>query len=162
LLNVTEELKEASQKIKLVLFDLYGTLVCNTNQANKAELLELVDVLETFVAKLKSKNIHAGIISGALDDDIQSKLSRIENLEINLASLDKLSVGEKLIEKYELTFDEVLFIGDELFDLPLLREVGVSVATQDARREVRRGVKFIIPIDCGMGVLKYFNDEIFI
>lgn len=161
MLNITEELKEASQKVKLVLFDLYGTLVCNTNQDNKNELLEMVKLIKEFTEKLKRKNIYAGIISGALDEDIESKLSEVENLEIYFASLDKLSVGEKLIKKYNLTFDEVLFIGDELFDLPLLRQVGVSVSTRDARREVKRGVKYIIPVDCGVEVLKYFKSEIF-
>lgn len=161
MLNVTEELKLAAKNVKLVLFDLYGTLVCNTNQDNREELFELVNELEAFAEKLKSKNIYAGIISGALDEDTQTKLEAIENLNINMASLDKLSVGQRLIEKYGISFDEVLFIGDELFDLPLLRQVGISVSTQDARREVKRAVKFIIPIDCGIGVLKYFKYEIF-
>lgn len=161
MLNGVDDIKSDAKNVKLVLFDLFGTLISNGDEKNPEVINNLVTSLSKFIEHVQKKDIKVGIISGTLSEYVTGKFSKIKNCDMYFSSLDKLKLGESIIEKYNLSFDQVLFIGDELFDLPLLRKVGVSVTTQNARREVKRGVKYVLPIECGIGLLDYLLEEVF-
>ncbi|HTY59977.1 MAG TPA: HAD hydrolase family protein, partial [Bacteroidota bacterium] len=56
--------------------------------------------------------------------------------------------------------DEFAFIGDDLFDIPLLKTVGLSAAPPNALREVRRSVHYVTRAAGGEGAVRDFIDFI--
>jgi 3-deoxy-D-manno-octulosonate 8-phosphate phosphatase (KDO 8-P phosphatase) len=58
------------------------------------------------------------------------------------------------------TDEEFAFIGDDLFDIPLLRAVGLSAAPPNALAEVRRSVHYVTRVAGGEGAVRDFVDRI--
>jgi 3-deoxy-D-manno-octulosonate 8-phosphate phosphatase (KDO 8-P phosphatase) len=71
-----------------------------------------------------------------------------------------VSAFRRIIKKYKLTPDEVCFIGDDEFDLPLLQLVGISAAPADAMSRVKREVDFVSGKRGGRGAVREIIDMI--
>jgi 3-deoxy-D-manno-octulosonate 8-phosphate phosphatase (KDO 8-P phosphatase) len=50
---------------------------------------------------------------------------------------DKLSVFREILEKENLQPSEAAFVGDDVIDLPVMRNCGLAVAVANARKEVK-------------------------
>ena len=132
-----------SNTIKLVLFDLDGVLI----QENRNFTLDqILTPLKKFVEDILAEGIHFSIVSGRHNDEVTNFLE-VYKIKLITSSLNKVSDAEKIINDLGIEFDEVFFMGDDILDIPLLQKVGFSAAPRNARREVKRVVKKIIPAE---------------
>ena len=58
------------------------------------------------------------------------------------------------IKGMDLKFSNVLYIGDDMLDIPLLQKAGVAIAPSSARREVKRVVDFTVEINVNGSILQ--------
>lgn len=128
---------------KLVLFDLDGVLI---QEHRDFSLEQILHPLKKFVEELSEQGIRFAIISGRRKDEVTDFVNEY-NIPLISSSLNKVSDAEKLIKEIGIDFDEVFFMGDDILDIPLLQKVGFSAAPKNARREVKRVVKKIIPAE---------------
>lgn len=135
-----KNLKERIKNIKIFLFDLDGVLILRKDRNEE----ELLICMEEFTKKLKVSNYQAGVITARNVDDFTNKLSLIDNCLVVTSSFNKVESVENTIKKLNLEFLNVLYIGDDMLDIPLLQKVGIAVAPSSARREVKRIVDFTV------------------
>ena len=112
------------------------------------------------VVRAHEHGLRVGIITGRSTPivDARAKVLKIE--DVFQGSMDKVTPMRSLQEKYGLKENEFAFIGDELFDLPLLRLVGFSAAPGNARDEVKREVDYVTKVDGGNGAVREIIDLI--
>jgi 3-deoxy-D-manno-octulosonate 8-phosphate phosphatase KdsC-like HAD superfamily phosphatase len=144
-----ESLKSKIKKVKIFLFDLDGVIVFRKENDSS----EVLKCMKDFAEKLAEDNLSAGIITARSNDELTSNLDKIENCRVVTASFDKVSKVEKIIKELNLTFENVLYIGDDMLDIPLLQKAGVAVAPSIARREVKRVVDFTIDVTTSGSIL---------
>ena len=65
---------------------------------------------------------------------------------------------KEILEKSKVTDDEVLYMGDEFFDLPLLKRVGFSATVPDASLEIQNEVDYITKKEGGRGAAREVID----
>jgi 3-deoxy-D-manno-octulosonate 8-phosphate phosphatase (KDO 8-P phosphatase) len=94
------------------------------------------------------------VISGAYSEPVLQRLQYLGIQDIFLAIKDKRGLLEKYIAENNLTWEEVLFMGDDLPDIPVLKEAGVSCCPADAVTEVKAICKYISPINGGYGCVR--------
>lgn len=94
------------------------------------------------------------VISGAYSEPVLQRLQYLGLQDIFLAIKDKKGFLEKYIGENNLTWKEVLFMGDDLPDIPVLKEVGLSCCPADAVTEVKAVSKYISPINGGYGCVR--------
>jgi YrbI family 3-deoxy-D-manno-octulosonate 8-phosphate phosphatase len=130
-------------KIKLLLLDFDGVIIPSCEKNSE-------DTLEASLAALKSDVIYAdkigikmGVISFCSDEELIIRIRNAGIKEIITGTLDKLSASESFLNKMNIDITETAYIGDDLFDIPLLQKAGFSAAPETARREVKRIVDFI-------------------
>jgi 3-deoxy-D-manno-octulosonate 8-phosphate phosphatase (KDO 8-P phosphatase) len=70
----------------------------------------------------------------------------------------KLEAFEALLQRRGVRWEEACFIGDDLPDLPLLRRVGLAVATGNACPEVREVAAFATSAGGGHGAVREFAE----
>jgi 3-deoxy-D-manno-octulosonate 8-phosphate phosphatase (KDO 8-P phosphatase) len=129
--------------IKLVLFDLDGVLI----QENRNFTLDQILIpLKKFVEDIYDRGIQFAIVSGRHNDEVTNFLE-VYKIRMITSSLNKVSDAEKIIDDLGIEFNEVFFMGDDILDIPLLQKVGYSAAPRNARREVKRVAKKIIPAE---------------
>ena len=51
----------------------------------------------------------------------------------------------EIMEKDGVTLDEIAYVGDDVIDLPVMRECGFAVAVGDARERVKAEAHYVTP-----------------
>lgn len=134
----TADVLSRAGKIRLVIFDVDGVLT-----DGKLYFDETGREYKCFHARdghgikmLRSTGVESAVISGR---QAASVSRRMENLGIDLVFQgveDKLAVFQSICKKMRLLPEQVAHVGDDLLDLPVMRQVGLSVAVADANDSV--------------------------
>jgi len=66
---------------------------------------------------------------------------------------EKLPAFEKLLADSNLTARQIAYVGDDVFDLPILRRAGFSAAPADAAPEIKQIVDFVTTRPGGRGAV---------
>jgi YrbI family 3-deoxy-D-manno-octulosonate 8-phosphate phosphatase len=112
------------------------------------------------VVRAHEHGLRIGIITGRTTPIVDARAKVLKIDDVFQGTMDKVTPMRILQEKYDLLEKEFAFIGDELFDLPLLRLVGFAAAPRNARDEVKREVDYITSVDGGNGAVREVIDMI--
>ena len=146
-------ISEIINKLKLVkyfIFDLDGVLLLGNETDESME--ETFMSIDGFAQKLSRNGYKMAIFSGREMNETVKRLESGGIISVHL-SIDKVRLCDKLIEKENLEYTNIFYMGDGLFDIPLLQKVGLSSAPFSARREVKRIVNFIAEGDTTKKIL---------
>lgn len=111
------------------------------------------------VMLLRSAGLPVVIVTGR--DGAVARL-RAQELEVDEFVADpsarKLEAFEALLKRRVVRWEEACFIGDDLPDLPLLRRVGLPVATANACAEVKEAAIHTTAAGGGHGAVREFAE----
>jgi YrbI family 3-deoxy-D-manno-octulosonate 8-phosphate phosphatase len=110
---------------------------------------------------LQKAGIKVGVIT-AEDRDLNRRRSKKLNLDFEYHKVeDKLQILSELCKKYQVTPEELAYVGDDVNDIGLLKAVGFSACPADACREVKAVVHFISSLSGGRGVIRELSNLYF-
>ena len=89
------------------------------------------------------------------DANINMSLAKKRNLPFFHAERHKKGVYNSLLRRYNLTSDNVLYIGSSYSDIECLRASGIALCPEDAVPQVKNVVQHVIPLYSGTGILCY-------
>jgi 3-deoxy-D-manno-octulosonate 8-phosphate phosphatase (KDO 8-P phosphatase) len=148
--------------IKLVILDVDGVMTDGrmVYGANGLEL-KFFDVYDGFgISRAIEKGLHIAVISRG-ESDISLRRTRALGItDVVQRSLDKLKTAEEMMAKYRITASEVCFIGDDEYDLGLLRAAGISAAPHTAYPPVLAEVDLVTKAAGGRGAVREVLDLI--
>jgi len=144
------------KKIKLFAMDVDGVLTDGGMYYSiEGEVLKKFNTKDGMgIELLRKNNIIPVIIS---KEDSKIVLRRAEKLkikEVYIGIKDKLNIIEKLKEKYNLKYENIAYIGDDINDLLVLKKVGLSFAPNDALPEIKQIVDHITFKKGGKGAVR--------
>ena len=147
---------ELFKKVTTFVFDVDGVLtdgsVILLENGLQARTMNIKDGL---ALQMAIKNgYHVFIISGGSSEPVIRRLQYLGLKEVHLGLKDKLKFFEGLKEQYQLEWDQVLYMGDDLPDIPVLEKVGLSCCPTDAVAEVKAVSKYVSPVDGGKGAVR--------
>ncbi|NRA03149.1 MAG: HAD hydrolase family protein [Myxococcales bacterium] len=102
----------------------------------------------------RASGLAVGLISGRSDP---GTLRRAEELDLDFVRTgeqDKLEGLRRILEEQGLQAAECLYVGDDLPDLPAMREAGIGVAVGDALPEVRERADLVLETTGGHGAVR--------
>lgn len=102
---------------------------------------------------LREKNILTGIVTGETTELVRRRSDKLKLDILELGCMDKLAAVKKICQEYDIALSNVLYIGDDINDLDLLRKVGYACAPADAVQEVKENVDYI-SVNGGSGVIR--------
>lgn len=150
------------KRIRMVLLDVDGVLtdgrIIFGNDGTEYKCFDAHDgygITRALEFKLK-----LAVISGKTSKVTKLRMKRLGVKEIYQNTMDKVSIYKKLKKKYRLRDDEICFIGDDEFDLPLLKKVGFSAAPCDAMLRVKANVDYVTMLAAGRGAVREVLDLI--
>lgn len=137
--ELTEELKNRFKKIKLLLLDVDGVLtdgrIIYDSHGRDSKFFDVHDGLGVFV--LRKSGIKTILITAKSSKTIKPRAKDMHVAEVFADIFPKTAVLDKILKKYNVSFDEVCFMGDDLVDLALMRKVGLPVAVANASAEIK-------------------------
>jgi len=63
----------------------------------------------------------------------------------------KIRAVREIAQKEDVTLDQIAYVGDDVIDLPVMRECGLAVAVANARAEVKAEAHYVTPHAGGDG-----------
>ena len=144
------------KQVSTFIFDIDGVLTDGTvlvlRDGLQARQMHVKDGLGLQMAL--NKGYHVFIISGGVSEGSKKRLEFLGIKDIHLGVYDKIAFIAELLAKKNIGWDKVLYMGDDLPDIPVLNKVGLSTCPADAVNEVKAIVKYISPVNGGRGCVR--------
>ena len=127
------------QKIKAIVFDLDGVLSAETiSLGDDGVPRHTVNIKDGYAIQLAMKmGLRVAIISGCTIEAVRRRYELLGMQDIYLGAVVKIKVYEEFCAKYGLADEEVMFMGDDIPDVEVMRRVGCAVCPKDACAEVK-------------------------
>lgn len=151
-----ENLKDRALKIKWCIFDVDGVLtdgkIIYDSQGNELKQFNVKDGLG--INLLHKAGIKTAIITSRNSSVVEKRALELGITEVIQNSKNKIEAYTYLKERYDITDDEILYIGDDLVDIPVLKRVGFPVCVKDAVNELKDLVAYVTRKKGGEGAVR--------
>jgi 3-deoxy-D-manno-octulosonate 8-phosphate phosphatase (KDO 8-P phosphatase) len=149
-------------KISFVLMDLDGVLTDGTVvYSTTGEHIKVFSVYDGYgIERGHRLGLKFGIISGRSSEVNVLRAKKLHIEELHQDVPDKVKVYSEIMRKYSLNDKNFAYIGDEVFDIPLLRIAAFSAAPANAVQEVKEEVHYVTSIEGGKGAVREMIDFI--
>ena len=151
-MNVLAEFK----KITTFIFDIDGVLTDGTllvlGDGLQARQMHVKDGFGLQMAKKNGYRVF--IVSGGVSEESKRRLELLGLKDVYIGIADKTNFVTDLLKRNKVKWTEVLYMGDDLPDIPVMLKVGLSSCPADAVNEVRSIAKYISPINGGWGCVR--------
>jgi 3-deoxy-D-manno-octulosonate 8-phosphate phosphatase (KDO 8-P phosphatase) len=141
------------RKIRAIVFDLDGVLSKSTiSLGMDGTPLRTVNIKDGYAIQLGVKmGLNIAIISGCRIDAVRKRYEGLGMTDVYLGAAVKIKVYEEFLAKHDLKEDEVMFMGDDIPDLEVMRRVGCPVCPKDACNEVKEVSIYVSDYEGGCG-----------
>jgi 3-deoxy-D-manno-octulosonate 8-phosphate phosphatase (KDO 8-P phosphatase) len=160
-MQMDEELKKRAAEIKLLLTDVDGVLTDNGVYYSEAgEVMKRFSIRDGMgVERLRKLcGIETGIITGELSPSVSRRAEKLKIVELHLGVKDKLGKLSQILERTQLQWSQIAYIGDDVNDLEVLERVGISACPADAMEQVNCMVNYICQQKGGYGAFREFAE----
>jgi 3-deoxy-D-manno-octulosonate 8-phosphate phosphatase (KDO 8-P phosphatase) len=151
-----QSIKSRLHKIKLLLLDVDGVMTDGgIYLSNSGDEFKKFNIQDGYgITKLRRAGIKLGIITGRISNIVTRRAEELGITEVHQNLENKLEVYEKIKAKWKLSDEEIAYIGDDEFDLPVLGRVGFSAAPSDAFPLVKKKVHLVCTRSGGNGAVR--------
>ena len=104
--------------------------------------------------------IPVGIITGEDTEIVARRSAKLKIDYLFQGVKNKLEVAENLCKQLNISLDEVAYIGDDLGDIELLKNVGISATPNSAPEYVKKYSQMVMTKNGGEGVFREFVEKI--
>ncbi len=157
-----EALAERCRALKLVLSDVDGVMTDGTvlllPDGSEGKAFNIRDGLGVVMAR--RAGLRTGLITGRSSEVVSRRAAELGMEVVRQGAGDKAAVLREVLEQQGLEAREVAYMGDDLNDLPVMTEVGLSAAPADAPMEVRLQAFMVTDAPGGRGCLREFIEAI--
>jgi 3-deoxy-D-manno-octulosonate 8-phosphate phosphatase (KDO 8-P phosphatase) len=94
------------------------------------------------------------IISGGRSESVRKRLNSLGIEDIYLSCREKEATCKKLLKKYKFESEKVMYMGDDLPDIPGMKLAGLACAPKDAVAEIKALADYISPFNGGKGCVR--------
>lgn len=159
---MTTNFKEDILNIKAFVFDCDGVLTDGKILTlPTGEALRSYNVKDGFaVALAVRKGYKICIISGGVGQAMEVRFKQLGIEDVYLGCHEKLKALGEFREKYSLSKEQVLYMGDDIPDIEVMCECGVATAPIDAALDVKAVAKYISNTPGGNGCVRDVIEQV--
>ena len=146
-------LLEKFKSIKTFVFDVDGVLTDGTLLIlNDGQMARQMNIKDGYALQLAiKKGYRVVIISGGTSDAVKERLERLGVQDCFLKIDNKQEKLISYVSQHQLSWDEVLFMGDDIPDYMPMQLTGLPCCPADAAAEIKQISHYISPIAGGKG-----------
>ena len=155
--------QDRARRIKIVLFDVDGVLtdggiwflpVAGADGTPATKMVEFKgynahDGAGITLARLGG--LKCGVITKRISDSVALRSRDLKIEFVYQGQAFKMQAVREIMAKEGVTLEEIAYVGDDVVDLPVMREVGFAVAVANARERVKAESHYITPHSGGQG-----------
>ena len=133
------------QKIRAIIFDIDGVLSTETLMLHPSgEPMRSVNTKDGYAIQLAmKKGLRIAIMTGADTESIRVRFAGLGVQDVFTRCSVKMVTYQEFLRQYNLSDEEVMYMGDDIPDLEVLRRVGCPVCPKDAVPDVKQACIYI-------------------
>jgi 3-deoxy-D-manno-octulosonate 8-phosphate phosphatase (KDO 8-P phosphatase) len=180
---MNQSAQDRARKIKIIIFDVDGVLTdggiwlfpapAAGSQSTQSHISEMESkggyaISSTSMVEAKGFNAHdgtaislarlAGIKCGIITKRISETVAlRARDLRLEFVYMGqsyKMKPIREIMQKEGVALEEIAYVGDDVIDLPAMRECGFAVAVANARARVKAEAHYVTPNSGGHGAAR--------
>lgn len=150
------------KNIKCVVLDVDGVLTNGEILVNESgDQLRTFNVKDGYAIQYAVKQgLLIFVITGGRSRGVLSRMEGLRVQEIHLGVSDKLGLLQDLASRYELSFADIAFIGDDMPDYTCMQQVGAGIAPADAVEDIKKISHYVSSKKGGEGVVREIIEKI--
>jgi len=156
------KLTEKAKKISCLITDVDGVLtngfIYLDPQGNELKAFHVQDGMG--IKMLLAAGIQVAVITTSVSNIIEERMKQLGISLFYTGQVDKRDAFQQLKAQLSLSNEDIAYIGDDLPDLPIIQEVGLGVAVQNAVPQVREYADWVSAKDGGAGAVRELCDLI--
>lgn len=154
--------KERLKSIKAFIFDVDGVLSMDTSPLDEnGDPMRTANVKDGFAIRYALKSgFRMAIITGANTQSVKLRYKKLGVEHIYLNSFEKTACLDDFLAKTGLQKSEILYMGDDLVDFPVMKEVAVPVCPSDAVPEIKAISLYISDRKGGEGCVRDVIEQV--
>ncbi len=158
----TPDIQNRLKKIKLLILDVDGVMTDGrVFWLNGHGWTRYFHIKDGHGLKILMKyGIQVAVISGGDSQDVRTRMEFLNIKHVFLGDEDKLIALNKIIQSTGITLDQMAFMGDDLFDIPIIERVGFSATVPHAVDPVKSRVHYVTESSGGWGAVREVADAI--
>ena len=151
-----KDILDKAEKIKLLVFDVDGVLtdgrliVGDDGEEYKAFFSK--DGLG--MKMLQATGVKIAVITARTSNVVIHRMESLGIKHIYQGQLEKLPAFEKILIELNLTTEQAAYVGDDVIDLPVMLQAGLSIAVADAHPLVKQHAHWTTPQVGGRGAAR--------
>lgn len=147
---------ELFRQVRAFVFDVDGVFTNNeVLVTEEGTLVRTMHIRDGYAIKAA---VRAGypiaIITGGKSEGVKKRFADLGVKDIYLGKTDKMDAFDEFVHLYDLNPSEILYMGDDLPDYPVMRRVGCPVCPADAAQELFPIAVYISPYAGGHGCVR--------
>ncbi len=149
-------------RIKAVMLDVDGVLSRETITMDEDGVpRRTANIKDGYIIQLAVKlGLKIAIITGGNCESIRKRYSSLGVDDIHLGCSVKLGVFNRLLDKYGLKADEVVYMGDDIPDYKVMQACGCPCCPSDAADEIKAVSCYITSRQGGCGCVREVIEQV--
>ena len=157
-----KQVHEKAKKIQCLICDIDGVLtdglIYIDNHANEQKAFNIQDGLG--LKLLMAAGIEVAVITGSQNAVIEHRMKQLDIRHYFKGQINKQSAFQELKTRLNLKDEAFAYVGDDLPDLPIMKQVGLSVAVSNAVAQVKEIANWNTELHGGRGAVREVCDLI--
>ncbi len=151
-----KEIKERARRVRFLIFDVDGVLTDGGIYIGKeGELLKPFCVRDGLGIRVwQNEGFGTAIITGRTGAIVSQRAAELKIKDVYLGHIEKSAAYAEIKTRHQLLDEDIAYIGDDLVDLAVMRQVGFAAAPFDAAKEVLDISHFVSKTLGGKGAVR--------
>lgn len=149
-------LEDRMKRIRLLILDVDGVLTDGgIYMGPSGEAMKRFDIKDgAGITLWHQAGGMTAILTGRSSRIVENRAKELHISVVRQGCTDKRAAYEELKSELKVSDDEVAYIGDDIIDLPVMNEVGLSIAVADAMPEVHDAARMVTKHAGGHGAVR--------
>lgn len=155
-------LKEEFLQVKAFIFDVDGVLSADVSPLNEdGDPVRTTNMKDGYAIRSALNNgFEVAIITGGTIERVKLRFEKLGVKHIYMGSFDKLVSLADFMKKTGIDKSEILYMGDDIIDYLVMREIGMPTCPSDAAHEIKEISKYISDRKGGEGCVRDVVEQV--
>lgn len=153
---MSDAMRQRCERIRMLVIDVDGVLTDGSIiYSERGEEIKAFHVRDGSGLKIwTGLGMKAAILSGRKSEIVIRRAKELGISAVVQGAENKLEGWKRLLMENQIPPEQAAYVGDDLADLPVLKQSGLAVAVADACEEVRAAAHYVTDLPGGRGAVR--------
>jgi 3-deoxy-D-manno-octulosonate 8-phosphate phosphatase (KDO 8-P phosphatase) len=153
---MTGDLDARMRRVKMLLLDVDGVMTDGGIFLGPGEIeMKRFNTLDGMgITLARAAGLRVGILTGRWSEAVSKRAKELKIDEVQEGSNHKEKGYQQILKKYGLRDEEIAYVGDDVFDIPILKRAGFAVCVASGAEDAKKVSHYVTHRKGGDGAVR--------